>query len=734
MTTHELIARFLRALAAPSSERPVVVPLVEGKRIDQKTIRFATPNTSSSLTTFVRRPARLHLPHQAPIDCQIVEVGDDTITLETKAVVQQAHLSHARLQIGRHRFSEQLRQRLTELDARADECTLAARVFDPEATPIPLSAPLTPELQPTFNQAQQHAYERACRESLLYIWGPPGTGKTTVISAILATAVRQGKRALICSTTNAAVDHALAQTHAHLSAEHLDAILRIGKPSAEMRETISPLTYHAKIERLAGPLRKELEALHAERLELEATLGAIETKQELVRQRATLLRTRNHLETRLALLDAELTLARSTFMNGEAELARLQQSFLARFFSAWKRDCLLIEQARRKLALAGLERERQQVQAKLHAVQHALDTLPQQDVRSMTEHVENKRARLAVVLERIRVITHRLRHLNEEILSRASLIGATLMAAATNRLITDRSFDLVLVDEASMASLPQLFAALCLTNSQIILVGDFLQLPPIAGRERADSCLTCSIYQWNGIKQADHPLVAPLSLQYRMHPSIASLSGHLYRQRGLPYATAPGVEEQVRSLTDFAPFPGSSLVWLDTSTFGETIVTRDASHSPSNRCHAALALDLIEQFPARDRASIAIMSPYRAQVVLVRTMLEAASLPASVRVGTIHQFQGQQADLVIIDTTVTSRLERSFLCRETAGFSAETLLNVAVTRARAKVIVIGSASSVRHLSPETFLRTCLFHIERFGIIVDAEPMILAAPARLAKAS
>ncbi|RMH32108.1 MAG: hypothetical protein D6690_14755 [Nitrospirae bacterium] len=140
------------------------------------------------------------------------------------------------------------------------------------------------------------------------------------------------------------------------------------------------------------------------------------------------------------------------------------------------------------------------------------------------------------------------------------------------------------------------------------------------------------------------------------------------------------------------------------------------------------SIDSLSESRLQALRSLAIMSPYRARVRLIRQLAEAAALPASVRVGTIHQFQGQQADLVILDTTIADRLVTSFLCRESETFSAETLLNVALTRGRAKVIGLGSAEAVQALPAETFLKTVFRHLQRDGLIVDVDRFLYPEPA------
>jgi superfamily I DNA and/or RNA helicase len=259
----------------------------------------------------------------------------------------------------------------------------------------------------------------------------------------------------------------------------------------------------------------------------------------------------------------------------------------------------------------------------------------------------------------------------------------------------------VIIDEGSMATPPALFAALCLAKRQVIIVGDFLQLPPIAESRtsQAKQWLAKDIYHLAGIKNDQDPRVAALTTQYRMHPDIAALAARLYQRAGLAYRTDTQIRHARQPLVEHAPIPGKAFAFIDTAD-AQPWVEKDHKGSPCNQYHATLALTLAKQ--ALDGAdtppTVSLIAPYRNQVRLLQELVHDEQLIDQVRVGTIHSFQGQQSDIVIFDTTVTGDLTRTMLGRCDQDQAPCKLMNVAFTRGKSKLLVIGHGPSITTLS------------------------------------
>ncbi|MEW6229957.1 MAG: AAA domain-containing protein, partial [Bacillota bacterium] len=106
--------------------------------------------------------------------------------------------------------------------------------------------------------------------------------------------------------------------------------------------------------------------------------------------------------------------------------------------------------------------------------------------------------RLAAGEKELAEIRRRLRNLEEDIASEARILGVTLSKAVVDRVVYENSFDIVLLDEVSMANVPQAFYAASLAKKHIAFLGDFHQLPPIASANDA------GVQQWLGSSIYDH--------------------------------------------------------------------------------------------------------------------------------------------------------------------------------------------------------------------------------------
>jgi len=181
---------------------------------------------------------------------------------------------------------------------------------------------------------------------------------------------------------------------------------------------------------------------------------------------------------------------------------------------------------------------------------------------------------------------------------------------------------------------------------------------------------------------------------------FAALAARLYQQAGLAYRTDTRIRPARQLLVEQAPVPGKALAFIDTAD-AHPWVEKDHNGSPCNRHHAMVAMALARQ--ALDGApstapSISLITPYRNQVRLLQDLIYSEGLMDHVRVGTIHNFQGQQSDIVIFDTTVTGDLTRTMLGRYDQDQAPCKLMNVAFTRGKSKLLVIGHGPSVATLA------------------------------------
>jgi len=274
-----------------------------------------------------------------------------------------------------------------------------------------------------------------------------------------------------------------------------------------------------------------------------------------------------------------------------------------------------------------------------------------------------------------------------EVLSRAQVVCATLTGLDAPPL-EGRRFGLAVVDEATQAVEPAAYLAL-LRAGRAVLAGDHLQLPPtVLSAEAQAGGLGISLFER---LVALHPGArVTLAEQHRMnrlimrYPSEALYGGAL---RAHP------------AVADHA-LDGAPLEVVDTAGRGFEEETPPGSDSRQNPGEAELAAAEVERILALglEPARVAVISPYDAQVQRLRQIL-SSRLDQGLEVDTVDGFQGREKEAVVVS------LVRSNDAGD-VGFLADVRrMNVAITRARKKLVVVGDGATVaRHPFYEGFLR------------------------------
>lgn len=264
------------------------------------------------------------------------------------------------------------------------------------------------------------------------------------------------------------------------------------------------------------------------------------------------------------------------------------------------------------------------------------------------------------------------------------------------------TWDTVLVDEVTMVPPAVCFFLSSIAKERLLLAGDPRQLGPIYESRTADidevnKWLGNDIFDVAGLSRqigeqrtivTDDPRMARITSQRRCTSSVWSLVSHLY-----PGVTSRVNEEYNEPLLNLAPMPGNGMVLLDTSSWSDEAQCVRLYSSWCNPFSALLAMKFAELIRGQSPASIAIIAPYRAQIRLIRQKLREeqrnnSPLATGVEAGTIHQFQGSEADVVIFD--LVDGAGRKKLGKLLSGDSGTRLMNVAITRARGKCIIIAN--------------------------------------------
>jgi len=268
----------------------------------------------------------------------------------------------------------------------------------------------------------------------------------------------------------------------------------------------------------------------------------------------------------------------------------------------------------------------------------------------------------------------------EEVLSRASVVLATLTSLDAP-VLAGRHFALAVVDEATQATEPATYLAL-LRAERVILAGDHLQLSPtVLSAAACAEGLGVSLFERLNESHGDVARVT-LAEQYRMnerimrYPSVSLYGGALRAH--------PSVADRA---LDSAP-----LEVVDTSGLGFEESTPGGSDSKQNDGEAELCASEVERVLALgvSPADVAVIAPYDAQVQRLRQLLEKR-FEEGLEVDTVDGFQGREKDAVVVS------LVRGNDSGDVGFLSDVRRMNVALTRAKRKLVVVGDGSTVaRH--------------------------------------
>ena len=275
------------------------------------------------------------------------------------------------------------------------------------------------------------------------------------------------------------------------------------------------------------------------------------------------------------------------------------------------------------------------------------------------------------------------RQMRDDILDRAQVLCCTCIGVG-HQLLDGRRFSRVLLDEATQATEPASLVPLVRGARQIVLVGDHRQLPPTVISRRAENGgLRRSLFE-RLVAMGIEPML--LNTQYRMHPAISDFPNRTFYEGRL----VDGITAADR------PNP-AGLLWNDWEVpmaflpvnGGELLSPDGASkENPAEAGWVAKILENLLQAGDLEEADIGIITPYAGQVRAIRDALP--ELYESVEVHTVDGYQGREKE-VIIFSCVRSNSDG------TVGFLSDARrLNVALTRAKRGLIVIGDPDTLRN--------------------------------------
>lgn len=273
-------------------------------------------------------------------------------------------------------------------------------------------------------------------------------------------------------------------------------------------------------------------------------------------------------------------------------------------------------------------------------------------------------------------------------LERAQIVTGTFTALNDKRL-KGMEFDLICVDEAGQALEPAIWS-IGHFAPQLVLAGDPLQLPPtLFTREAEQLGLGISLIE-KGIELGIPTTL--LNIQYRMNDSIMQFSNAAFYN--LQLQSAP------ENASQMLPNDGwKAIEFIDTAGCGYDEINNEEG-GIANLGEMELIQKRLAEIEDRN-FSIGIISPYRKQVNDLRELLETESI----YIQTIDSFQGQERDIILVS------LVRSNTANQIGFLSDYRRMNVALTRAKRKLIIIGDSAT---LGNDRFYQDFLDYVEKEG--------------------
>lgn len=292
----------------------------------------------------------------------------------------------------------------------------------------------------------------------------------------------------------------------------------------------------------------------------------------------------------------------------------------------------------------------------------------------------------------------------EDQFAKAQVIACTPVVSA-NKMMRDRFFSTLFIDEAAQALEPMCWIPITRCN-KVVFAGDHFQLPPTVKSKAAEN---------EGLKETlfEHCMQIPgasimLDTQYRMHAHIMNFSNQKFY--GNKLKAHYSVEKNLLSHDAAEQLLNTAVTFIDTAGCGYNEILNPESLSISNPEEAQLLLKhlklLLKEYTltntTKTKISIGIISPYKEQVEhltqLVAADEEINTYQFPITIKTVDGFQGQERDVIYIS------LVRCNEQKEIGFLSDIRRMNVALTRAKKRLVVIGdSATLANHKFYSDFL-------------------------------
>lgn len=308
------------------------------------------------------------------------------------------------------------------------------------------------------------------------------------------------------------------------------------------------------------------------------------------------------------------------------------------------------------------------------------------ELRQQRKHADSWHQKMDRLKSRATELELRIR---SSLFGEARVIASTLTGAA-NRVLEGEKYSTLFIDEAAQALEAACWIAIR-KAVRVILAGDHCQLPPTVKSIMAlKGGLGKTLME--RIVENKPETVTLLKMQYRMNEQIMKFSSEWF-YNGM-VESAPTVSH--RGILDY----DTPMMWIDTAECDGKEEFVGENFGRINRAEAELTLQTLQQYLEKigkqrileESIDVGIISPYRAQVQLLRKELRKREFFRPYRhlltVNTVDGFQGQERDIILIS------LVRSNDGGDIGFLRDLRRMNVAITRARMKLIILGSSETM----------------------------------------
>lgn len=586
-----------------------------------------------------------------------------------------------------------------------------------------------PPLDFKLDDYQIKTIENTIDSEVAFIWGPPGTGKTIVIAILTKMFVESGFSVLVASNTNIAVDNVFEKYIKLFKDTSADLqngkIIRLGNIQIESIKDY--VQESAIIQRIAAPLYLKIKLLNDEMKPFKEKHSHLfellkdyqeytRIKNQLLQEQKQLLKTKSDLsyfkqglnenqnavkmiQQDILQLEEMLKIAHNTnsvirFLKGIKSPKTIERGLTQKKYSF---NNLSIKKQEISNSINSKQNEIKLIQENLNRSEQEINTIKQRvpnlegiKVSDIQNEINLISSRITGVERQITELKKQIEDIENNLLKEAKVIGATLSMFHSRSILYSRKYDVVIIDEVTMAIQPQLFFASCFANKKVIVVGDFNQLQPIISTKDnvlVTEWLKKDIFRKNGIASGNNNGLNTLKIQRRMKAPIADITNHILYDGFLEHQPiSPELNDE------------PAVSFYNTSNFKPYSTIPPRGHGRINVYNGVLSIKLAQKYYLlRNIKHIGIITPYRSQANLISKLIKDLNLQSKVSADTVHKFQGLEKDVIIFDITDGVNTQGYKLGANLRDVQESPyLFNVAFTRAKHKLIVIGDLDYLRN--------------------------------------